>query len=127
MKNDMEKIDELIKQALSKEEAAFYDDLDEQNLLQKMGSVHRGKNGWLAVIMNMVHLVIFGFFIYSVVRFFNAHETNELIKWASAGFICFATMGMIKLFMWMQMDKNDILRELKRLELQVSVLSGKIK
>jgi hypothetical protein len=26
---------------------------------------------------------------------------------------------MLKLYVWMQMDKNDILRELKRLELQV--------
>jgi hypothetical protein len=32
-------------------------------------------------------------------------------------------MGMLKLFVWMQMDKNDILRELKRLELQIATLA----
>jgi len=40
-----------------------------------------------------------------------------------------ATMGVVgflKLFGWMQMDKNAILRELKRLELQVSSLAGKM-
>ena len=36
-------------------------------------------------------------------------------------------MGMWKLFIWMQMDKYDILRELKRLELHVAILSGKSK
>jgi hypothetical protein len=30
-------------------------------------------------------------------------------------------MGMMKLYLWMQMDKNDILRELKRIELQITV------
>jgi hypothetical protein len=30
---------------------------------------------------------------------------------------------MLKLYVWMQMDKNDILRELKRLELQVSAVA----
>ena len=32
----------------------------------------------------------------------------------------------IKLYGWNQMDKNAILREMKRLELQISSLSGKI-
>jgi hypothetical protein len=33
---------------------------------------------------------------------------------------------MLKIFGWMQMDKNAILREMKRLELQVSSLSVKM-
>ena len=33
--------------------------------------------------------------------------------------------AMIKLYIWMQMDKNDVLRELKRIELQLAVLSSK--
>lgn len=126
MNKDREKIDELIKETLNKEEAQFYDKLEEQNLIGKLGEVYKGKLGWLAVIMNIVHLVIFGLLIYCFVRFFSTNETNELIKWASAGFICMIVMGMLKLFIWMQMDKNDILRELKRLELQVATLSGKV-
>lgn len=126
MKTEREKIDELIKETLSQEEAKFYDELDEQNMLGKMGEVFRGKLGWLAIIMNIFHLIIFGFFIYFLVQFFNTEETNMLIKWASAGFLCMIAMGMLKLFMWMQMDKNDILRELKRLELQVSGLTHKL-
>ena len=126
MNKDREKIDELIKETLNKEEAQFYDKLEEQNLIGKLGEVYKGKLGWLAVIMNIVHLVIFGLLIYCFVRFFSTNETNELIKLASAGFICMIVMGMLKLFIWMQMDKNDILRELKRLELQVATLSGKV-
>ncbi len=123
MNKKTEKIDELIKETLSKEEAAFYDELEEQNLIGKIGEVYRGKLGWLAAIMNVVHLLMFMAFVYCIVQFFNTDNTNELIKWASAGFLSMIAMGMLKLFVWMQMDKNDILREFKRLELQIATLS----
>lgn len=120
-----EKIDDLIKEALSKEEAKFYDELGEQSLIGKFGEVHKGKTGWLASIMVVTHVLIFAVFVFCMVQFFNTEVTNELIKWSSAGFLCMIFMGMMKLYIWMQMDKNDILRELKRLELQVSALSHK--
>jgi len=125
MNKENEKIDELIKETLTKEEAKFYDELEEQNIIGKLGEVYRGKMGWLAIIMNAVHLVFFGLFVYSVAQFFNTDQTNELIKWASAGFLCMIFMGMLKLYIWMQMDKNDTLRELKRLELQIAALAQK--
>jgi len=34
---------------------------------------------------------------------------------------------MLKLWFWMQMDKNTVIREVKRLELQVATLAGIIK
>ena len=126
MNKEREKIDELIKETLNNEEAKFYDELEEQNLIGKLGEVYKGKMGWLAIIMNVFHLVIFGLLIYCIVQFFGTNETNELIKWSSAGFLCMIAMGMLKLFMWMQMDKNDILREMKRLELQVATLYSKL-
>ena len=123
MSKKTEKIDELIKETLSKEEAAFYDELEEQNLIGKLGEVYKGKLGWLAAIMYVVLLLMFMTFVYCIVQFFNTENTNELIKWASAGFLSMISMGMLKLFVWMQMDKNDILRELKRLELQIATFS----
>ena len=126
MNKEREKIDELIKETLNQEEAKFYDELEEQNLIGKLGEVYRGKMGWLAIIMNVVHLVLFGLLIYFIVRFFGTNETNELIKWASAGFLCMIAMGMLKLYIWMQMDKNDIIREMKRLELQLATLYSKL-
>lgn len=125
MKKENEKIDELIKEALTKEEAVFYDELEEQTLFAKLAEVHKGKTGWLASIMTIMHVLIFVVFVFCTMRFLNTEVTNELIKWACAGFLCMIFMGMMKLYIWMQMDKNDILRELKRMELQVSALSHK--
>ncbi len=125
MKKEIEEIDKLIKDALTQEEAKFYDELGEQNILEKLGGVFKGKMAWLAIIMNIVNLAIFGFLIFCVIQFFETEATNELIKWGVGITACLACMSMIKLFVWMQMDKNDVLRELKRLELQISALAHK--
>ncbi|MFT5863943.1 MAG: glucan phosphoethanolaminetransferase (alkaline phosphatase superfamily) [Flavobacteriales bacterium] len=126
MRKEFEEVDLLIKEALTSEEAKFYDHLDEQNMLQMFGGVFDGKNKWLIVIMNVMTFVALGFLIYCIVQFMNVEDTNMLIKWAAGGMICIMMMSMIKVFIWMQMDKNSVIRELTRLELQVSVLASKL-
>ena len=125
MKRDIEEIDKLIKEALSKEEAQFYDELEEKNIVGKLTDVYKSKMGWLAITMNIVHILIFVFFVYALFEFFNAESTRDMIIWCSAGFLSMIFMAMLKLYVWMQMDKNDLLRELKRIELQISVLANK--
>jgi len=126
MKNNMEEIDRLIKESLSQEEAKFYDELDEQSLLEMVTGLFKTRHRWIMIMMNIVTLISLLLFVYCVVQFFDAVETNELIKWAVGGVIALMTVSMLKIFSWMQMDKNAILRELKRLELQVASLSGKL-
>lgn len=126
MKTKMEDIDKLIKDTLTEEEAKFYEELDEQNIFQMLGGVYRGKNSWLIVLTNIFQLAFFALFIYCAIQFFKVEETNELIKWGVFGSVSLFAQSMLKLFTWMQMDKKAILREIKRLELQVSSLSGKM-
>ncbi|WP_397362937.1 DUF6768 family protein [Olleya sp. R77988] len=126
MKNNMEDIDQLIKETLTKEEAKFYDSLEEQGVLAMIFGLFKGKNKWLLILMNIVTVVFFALFIYCVIQFFNTNDTNELIKWALGALIFIIGVSMLKVFAWMQMDKNALLREIKRLELQVSSLAGKM-
>ena len=58
---------------------------------------------------------------------FGAETTRMQIAW-SVGFLA-SNMGvaMMKMWFWMQMDKNTVIREVKRLELQVATLAGIIK
>jgi len=126
MSNETEKIDTLIKEALTKEEAKFYTDLDEQNLFQMLGGLFEGKMKWLIVLMNIIVVIVFGLFIFCTIQFLNTDITNELIKWGIAGTFCMLTISMLKLFLWNQMDKNSLKRELKRIELQISFLANKM-
>lgn len=122
----LEDIDALIKETLSEEEAKFYDELEEQNVLEMVGGLFEGKNKWIMYVMNVVTLVFFGVFIYCIVQFFQAEETKELIKWATGTVVFLVGVSMLKVFAWMQMDKKAIIREVKRLELQISSLSSKV-
>ena len=126
MNANMEEIDKLIKETLTQEEAKFYDELDEQNVFQMVGGLFSGKNKWIIILMNVVTLVFFALFIYCTIQFFDTEITNELIKWGAGGLVCLLIVSLLKLFAWMQMDKNALLREIKRLELQVSSLSMKM-
>ena len=126
MKNETEAIDHLIKETLTEEEAKFYEGLEEQGVFQMVWGLFRGKNKWIMLLMNIVTLVFFALFIYCVVQFFNAEETKELIKWSIGAIMFLLGVSMLKVFAWMQMDKNALLREIKRLELQVSSLANKI-
>ena len=120
-----EEIDKIIKESLTQEEAKFYDELEEQNLLNQLGSLFKTKMGWLIVVMNIVNLIVFALSIYCVIQFLNTDVTNELIRWGGAVIVCWSTLAMIKVFVWMQMDKNALLRELKRLELQIAAMTNK--
>lgn len=126
MKTNMEDIDKLIKDTLSQEEIKFYDSLEEQNMFKKIIGLFIGKNKWILILMNVMTLVFFGLFVYCVIQFFEVNEIKELLKWGIGSIIFMLGVSMLKVFAWMQMDKNTILREMKRLELQMSSLLGKL-
>ncbi|MBO6607312.1 DUF6768 family protein [Psychroserpens sp.] len=126
MKTNMEDIDKLIKETLSQEEIKFYESLEEQNMFNQVFGLFTGKNKWILILMNVMTLVFFGLFLYCVVQFFEANETKALLKWGIGSIVFLLGVSMLKVFAWMQMDKNTILREMKRLELQMSSLLGKL-
>lgn len=121
----MEEIDKLIKETLTKEESKFYEDLDEQNMFESVLGLFQGKNKWILILMNFMTLVFFSLFVYCTVQFFNTETTNELIKWGIGGLVFLFGVSMLKVFAWMQMDKNALLREIKRLELLISSIHTK--
>ncbi len=120
MKDNIEEIDKLIKETLTQEEAKFYDDLDEQSIFEMVFGLFKGKNKWIMVLMNFVTLVFFSLFIYCTIQFFNTDVTKEVIKWATGALIFLLGVSMLKVFAWMQMDKNALLREMKRLEFLIT-------
>jgi uncharacterized membrane protein len=126
MKTNMEDIDQLIKETLSKEEAKFYDQLEEQGVWGMIIGMFKGKNKWIIILMNFMTLVFFGCFLYCIIKFFNVEDTKAVVQWGIGSLAFLLGVSMLKVFAWMQMDKNALLREIKRLELQISSLSGKM-
>lgn len=125
MKDNTEEIDKLIKETLTQEEAKFYNNLDEEGLFASVKRMFKGKFKWIILMMLIVNFVIIGFFIYAIIQFFEAEEIKEIIKWSAASFICILILSMLKVFSWMQMNKNALLREMKRLEFLITTTSSK--
>ena len=71
-------------------------------------------------------LVIFALSIYCLVQFLEAEEIREMLLWGAGMMVGLVMVGMLKMWHWMQMDKNALVREIKRLELQVGLLVKKM-
>lgn len=125
MKNQ-EEIDQLIRKALTEEEAKFYEQLDEQNLQQMVSGLFSGKNKWITVLSFIIMPLLFAGAIYCAFQFAQASEIKDMMIWCTATFFLLIATGFIKLYHFMQMDKNAIIREVKRMELQVAVLNKKL-
>ncbi|TRX56254.1 hypothetical protein FNH22_16580 [Fulvivirga sp. M361] len=126
MKTSNEEIDQIIHDALSEEEAAFYDQLGEQSLIESTFMVYKGRNKWISVIVTIFGVLFFVAFVYATVIFFQSDDIKTMLRWMAIGFASLGANQIIKLWHWLQVDKNVILREMKRLEFQISVLATAI-
>lgn len=118
-------IDRLITESLSREEAEFYRSLDEEGLSGKVRSLYTGKMGWMAVATAIVNVAAAAISVYCLIMIFTLPETVDIIRYLSVLIIAWSFGCMVKLWQWMQMDKDSIIREMKRLEFQVAILSEK--
>ncbi len=120
-------IDELIHEALSREEAELYDQLGEQSFREMFTASFRGRNRWLTILGMVYGLIFFILAIYCAVRFFGAEELKDLLFWLGGFFFCMMSNAALKLWHWMQLNKNAVTREIKRLELQVAHLASELR
>ncbi len=121
MNKSSEEIDEMIKKALSQEEARFYEELDEQDLSAQFLGLYKGKLKWITLYATIMQLAMTVVMFYCIYQFFMVDTVKELVFWGFCGLFMGFSVSMIKVFHWMQMNKNSIVREIKRIELQMSV------
>jgi uncharacterized membrane protein YciS (DUF1049 family) len=121
MMND--NFDNLAKKALSEEEFEFMNNAEEQNIFEMLMNLYKGKQKWLSVYIMLIIFIAFGFTIWCGVRFFQVEDMKEMMIYGAGGFLGLIMTAMLKFWFWMQMDNQKILRELKRIELQMSIIA----
>lgn len=120
-------IDDKIKQALAAEDRELYAQFaQEPSLLEQGLELLQGRNRWMNVLMMIVMPIFLIIGFYSLWRFFGAQETKALVGWAMGFGACMAAVSMMKIWAWMQMEKNSTIREIKRLEFQVARLTQRL-
>ena len=95
---------------------------DEQNILEQVTSSFRSKNRWLVVFGIVFGLVFMGLGIYSLLQFLELKETVQALPWAVLLIFSLVAIIAMKIWYWMELNKNAILREIVRLEHRIEQL-----
>jgi len=121
-----EDIDTLIKESLSNEDADFYNQLDEPGMFKQWGNIYTSKLGGWAVLLTFFQLIFTVLAVWLGVEFFTSEVSDSQLMWGAGLFMSLIAVSQIKMWHWMQMDKNTILQEMKRIEFQIAILTEKI-
>ncbi|NCO18763.1 MAG: hypothetical protein GW900_01670 [Gammaproteobacteria bacterium] len=86
------------------------------------GMLHRVFTGtlrrWAAYGM-LLTLVLFGLTVWCIVRFTGAADVDGRLLWGLGALMGFHAVSMLKLWFFMEMNRNSVLREIKRVEAAV--------
>ncbi|HZF31716.1 MAG TPA: DUF6768 family protein [Gammaproteobacteria bacterium] len=122
----MNDIDDEIRRTLSSEDAkllARFD--DDQALHRQVLDMFRGNHRWLTALGWVAGFALFAAGAYCSWRFALAEELRHMLLWMGPAGLCFLGLALVKLWFWLELQKGSVLRELKRLELQVASLAAR--
>ena len=119
----MNTTDDQIRAALQEQiAAAASEPADDATLREMIADSFRRRGRWIVI---MVWIELYTFFALSVFcawKFFHVTETRDLILWSVSFLLVALGTVMLKLWYWMLLNRNTVLREVKRLELQIAQL-----
>ena len=117
----MTDIDRMIDEAL---------DAEERDLLRSIGEepgffslalgVFSGPSGWMSMVMMFWQIVLFASGVWAAWHFFEAAEPAAQLRWGLPAMLLLIFAGMLKMALIPRMEANRVMRELKRIELQMA-------
>jgi uncharacterized membrane protein YciS (DUF1049 family) len=123
----MKDIDEKIREALQQEDSELLEHYrNEQSIPQMVIDVFRTRHRWLAMWVFTAGTVLFLLEFVVAYQFFHAESTRAMIAWATGFVVCAIVIAMTKVWFWLELNKNSLAREIKRLELELANLSRRL-
>ena len=119
----MNTTDERIRDVLDAEDRAFLERLEsDRGMWRQMGDSLLGPMGGWAKLVFAMSFVLGIALLFAVWQLLTAEGTRELILWATASVAMVMATGFLKDWMFSRMNMLNILREVKRLQLQIAML-----
>lgn len=116
----MNKLDRMIEEALDAEDRAVLAQYGEKGIFGEVAELFTGKLGWINFAQFVVQFALFAGALYAGGRVIALDEPAALIRWSALVLGLFMAMGVIKIMQWQQMQANRVIREVKRVELQLA-------
>lgn len=119
----MTNIDDRIRGALSEDDRKFLASLEEdRGMFAQIGDTFQGPLGGWAKLMFVASFFIGLATLYVAIQVFTVDTDRELILWSSGFIILIIMQGFLKEWFFSRMNMNAILREVKKLQVQVAML-----
>ena len=117
----MRDLDKLIDEALGEEERELLRRIgDEPGFFAQAFGVFGGPTGWVNIILMVVQGVAFVAGVWAAWHFFNAADPVAQLRWGLPASVLLILATMVKMALLPRMETNIIIRELKRIELQLA-------
>ncbi len=113
----MNNLDQKIQAALQRANAD--PSATEPNLAEEVIGTFRGRQRMISVIAFVCSLVLLAGALWAGNKFLSASTVGEQLSWGGLALVLFLIVLFVKVWFWLQMQTNRILREVKRLELAV--------
>ncbi len=110
----MTNIDERIQKALA-------DDADDfntlPNIFEELFATFKGQSKSLHILTVLLSVVAMGFWIWTSIEFFKTDIVADKLEWGAISLFCLIFISFMKVWFWLTMQSNRVIREVKRLEL----------
>ena len=119
----MQKLDDIIDEALHAEERDLLRQIGEEPSFfhQTLGLFH-GRTGWVSVLLLVVQGIAFIGGAWAAWHFFAANDVLSALRWGLPSAVLLLMSLTIKMAMWPTLEANRLMRELKRIELQIAAV-----
>ena len=116
----MRDLDLMIEEALDAEERELLRSLDEPGFFAQAFGIFGGRTGWANMVMMIAQGVLFVAGVWAAWHFFQAGDPVTQLRWGLPAAVALILATMIKLALLPRMESNRLIRELKRIELQIA-------
>lgn len=121
----MNDLDTRIQKALQAA-SEFPDEIPEPTLAEEILDTISGRHQWLMILSLVKAALSTALFFFCCYQFFQQETVMGMIAYASVAVALIVVYCCILLFLWVQMNHNTTIREIKRLELRLLLLADKL-
>ena len=114
-------LDDLISEALDAEDRELLDQYGkEPGFFVQALSIFRGSLGWVMAVVMLLVFVFVGLTLWTGLNFFSTTDPVMSLRWGLSAVVCANVILFLRSVLMQQISTNRVMREIKRLELQVA-------